>query len=128
MPVVVICVTGILVPDSVLFGGRGGNTGGVFVSASFLGLGGLGGGIIREAKSSCRILYRSRSCAVISFISGLPRARPRKCDASFLKPERSCDSAARPLGGSGLGAAGARGAGASLLGRGVSMGRVVSIE
>lgn len=99
---------------------------------------GLGGkGIFREALSSFRIFCRSTSCFDGSTISGLPR--PRKCDASFLKPERSCDSAACPLGGlgtrgldaaglDGLGGSGARGAGASLLGRGVSMGRVVSIE
>ena len=70
----------------------------------------------------------------------MPRClRPLKCDASFLKPERSCDSAAsRPLGGAGLvttglagaglGGSGAGGSGASLLGRGLSYLCVVSIE
>ena len=108
---------------------------------SRLGRGGKGGGIFREAMSSRRIRSRSWSSFGVSIISGFPRARPLKCDASFLKPERSCDSAAcRPcaglgttgldgagLAGAGLGGSGARGAGASLLGRGGS-GRVVSIE
>jgi hypothetical protein len=113
---------------------------------SRLGRGGKGGGIFREAMSSRRIRSRSWSSFGVSIISGFPRARPLKCDASFLKPERSCDSAAcRPcaglgttgldgaglagagLVGAGLGGSGASGAGASLLGRGGS-GRVVSIE
>ena len=107
---------------------------------SRLGRGGKGGGIFREAMSSRRIRSRSWSSFGVSIISGFPRARPLKCDASFLKPVRSCDSAAcRPLAGAGLagaglagadgaGGSGAGGSGASLLGRGLSYLCVVSIE